>query len=161
NAPLVVTDMLISGEHSDPFTFTDSAELICGNGQDCTTDFTVEPGATRTAAVLCSPTQIGEFAATLTVTSNAGNAAGHSTVPLSCSGVGHPMMVFSPSSLIMPATLADAGSSTVRLTVTNVAPPPSAILLFFIDGPPWQNPTEFTVTVDCPLTGPCGGGSGG
>lgn len=160
DAPLAVTDMLISGEHADPFTFADSFELICGNGQECTTDFTVAPGATRRAAVVCGPTQIGDLTATLTVTSNAGNAAGNSTVPLSCSGVGHPMLAFSPSSLIMPGTLAERGRSTVRLTITNVAPPPSADLVVFIDGPPWQMPSEFSVAIECPLTGPCGSGAG-
>jgi uncharacterized protein (TIGR03382 family) len=160
DVPLDVTDMVIVGPDADQFQFAELFDLPCGGTQHCPIDFTVAPGEQRSAGVVVEASRSGDLAATLVVTSNAGNAAGHSEIALTAIGMRHGVLAVSPPSLIMPVTRADSFPTTVRLTITNTALPPAALLDVRIDGPPWQNPHAFTVSHECPPSGPCGGMAG-
>jgi hypothetical protein len=87
NAPLTVTDMLISGPDADQLHFDNTADPFCGAGQDCATDFALAPGQARSFSVSCEPSRTGPFTASLAITSDAANATGNSTVGLVCTGL--------------------------------------------------------------------------
>jgi len=125
--PLVVMDMRITGPDADLFHFDDAIDPFCGNGRDCTPNFKLSPGSSRSFYVACAPTRPGFFTSTLTVRSNAAT----STIALTCTGDAPASMstlVVSPASIDFGVSFAEPAFPTAlhrTLTVTNTATAPS------------------------------------
>jgi len=124
---LVVMDMQITGPDADQFHFEAAIDPFCGDGRDCTPNFKLAPGASRSFYVACAPSHPGFFTSTLAVKSNAAT----STIPLTCTGDAPASMstlVVSPASIDFGVSFAEPAFPTVlhrTLTVTNTATAPS------------------------------------
>jgi len=124
---LVVMDMQITGPGADQFHFEAAIDPFCGDGRDCSRNFMLPPGSSRSFYVTCAPTHPGSFTSTLTVKSNAAT----STIPLACTGDAPASMstlVVSPASIDFGVSFAELEFPTVlhrTLTVTNTATAPS------------------------------------
>lgn len=117
-------------------TFDGGLDPFCGSGQDCAQTFSVPPGGSRLFYVTCTAAQVGTFSASLGIASNA--ASGASTAPMSCLGLGPPIIQLSQGALDFGiAHQCEYGEVcgpscgtqplTQTLTITNAAPPPSRL----------------------------------
>jgi hypothetical protein len=136
---LVVTDMQITGPDADQFHFETAIDPFCGDGRDCTPNFKLAPGASRSFYVACAPTHPGFFTSTLAVKSNAAT----STIALTCTGDAPASMstlVVSPASIDFGVSFAEPAFPNPHLDrtmrVTNTATAPSAPVEFqvFVPG---------------------------
>jgi MYXO-CTERM domain-containing protein len=150
DAPLVITALRLTGPDAGLFSFESPCQTP---GQNCAETFSIRPGAVMFFSVSCRPTQVGYFHASLEVTSNATRRAG--PITFTCIGNGPPIIDVSPSSLDFGtahschpsdscSTQCATRPSTQTFTVTNTAPPPSALdftLPVIVDG------SSFTTTM--------------
>ncbi|HSK00878.1 MAG TPA: choice-of-anchor D domain-containing protein [Kofleriaceae bacterium] len=136
DAPLVVTEMAITGPDAGIMGFDDQLDPSCGSGQVCTQTFSLAPGEARWVPVTCTAAQAGYFAASLGITSNA--TSGASTAALSCLGLRTPVIQVVPASLDFGTAhkcplgdvcgpSCETKPSTQTLTITNAAEPPSRL----------------------------------
>ncbi len=136
DAPLVVTEMAITGPDAGIMGFDDQIDPSCGSGQVCAQAFTLAPGETRWVPVTCTAVQAGYFEASLGITSNA--TAGASTAALSCLGLRQPVIEIQPTSLDFGTAhrcpfgdvcgpMCESVPLTQTLTITNAAAPPSRL----------------------------------
>jgi len=171
DAPLVVTDMAITGPGASLMAFDGALDPSCGSGQDCALTFSLAPGEARLFLLTCTAAQPGYFGASLGVTSNAASGAG--TAALSCVGLRPPIIQITPVALDFGIShRCEYGESfcyqcptkptTQTLTITNAAAPPSRLDFYVTPELPRTQYDDFIIDNMCAdASGGCSVPAGG
>jgi len=134
NRNVTVSRMEITGPDADRFWFAIPGGSPCSGKQVCDRPFQINAGTLRAITVRARANRRGAMAATLTVISNADNAATENTIPIVAHGVSAEVAV-TPSGplarLDFPHLPIGATSAAQMITVRNVASGPDAAPLRF------------------------------